>query len=67
MDERLYRAVSNRAVVGYVCADRPDRDPPGEVIACAPYVRKLILGLGEELAEAVLRRRGFGVERVFPS
>lgn len=68
MSERLYRAVSSRAVVGYVCADRPDRpvEAPGEVIECAPYVRKLIMGLGEELAEGVLRRRGFDVERVFP-
>lgn len=63
-DDRLYRAVNDRVVVGFVCRDRSDRDPPGEVVECAPYVRKLIMGLGEQVAIDGLRRRGFRVERI---
>jgi hypothetical protein len=54
--EWLYRAVSARAVVGFVTVD-------GEVVRCAPYVRRLVLGLREATAIAVLERAGFEVRR----
>jgi hypothetical protein len=54
------------AVAGFVCQDRSDRpvEAPGEVVECAPYLRKLIMGLGEQLAVDLLERRGFTVTRL---
>jgi hypothetical protein len=64
--ERLYRAEHARAVAGFVCQDRPDRpaEAAGEVVECAPYLRRLIMGLGEQLAVDLLERRGFTVTRL---